>query len=172
MIRYRKKLQIKTSRNGDLFIETDLGQTWRTIQLSGKAALTEWIHTSAQTNLQHWQKDMAKVVLDAFVQEIQDEHVYTIYRVYQKGQGYTSTASDVFIMRIKHLAVWYISTSDNTWIFEEKLENFPLATEDATGSILDLQVRQNLYDWSDQRRGIKPKKIRYTDEHYAAKGLV
>jgi len=172
MIRYRKTIQVKTSRNGDLFLETDLGQTWRTIELSGRNAITEWMYNSAQTTLQHWQKDIAKVVLDAFVHEMQDEHVYTVYRVYQKGQGYTSTASDVFIMRIKHLNIWYISTSDNTWIFEEKLENFPLMVSDAEGSILEREVRQMLYDWSDTQRGIKPKKIIYTDEDYAAKGIL
>lgn len=172
MIRYRKTIQIKTSRNGEMSIETDLGQTWRTLELNGSHALTDWIHQSAQGSLQHWQKDMSKVVLDAFVHEIQDHHNYKVYKVYQKGHGYQSTASDVFMMRIPQHAVWCIFTSEHTWIFEETLDNFPLTVEDAEGSILKETVRQSLYDWSDTMRGIKPKKIIYNDEHYAAKGIL
>jgi len=172
MIRYRKTIQLKTNRNGDLSLETDLGQTWRTLQLRGKTAITDWIFNSAQGNLQHWQKDMSKIVLDSFVHEIQDEHPYTIYQVYQKGQGYQSKVSDVFLMRIQSHNVWFVSTSEHTWIVEESLENFPLNTDLATGSILNETVRKQLYDWSDSLRGIKTKKQSlYTEKDYQAKGL-
>lgn len=171
MIRYRKNIQVKTNRNGDLSLETDFGQTWRTIQINGKNPMSDWMYQSAQQELQHWQKDIAKVVLDSFVHEMQDHCPYVLYNVYQKGQGYASTQSDVFLMRIPHNNVWFLSTSQHTWVFEEKLQNFPIPVEEALGSILDLQVRQILYNWSDNQRGIKTKKIMYTDEHYVEKGL-
>jgi hypothetical protein len=172
MIRYRKTIGVKTTRNGDLYLDTDLGQTWKTIQSNGQTAISDWLWQSAQTEQCHWQKDMAKVVLDAFVHELKDQTPYTIYHVYQRGQGYQSRQSDVFLMRIPSHNAWFLSTSDHTWIFEESLENFHINIETAIGSIMDREVRQQLYDWSDQRRGIPIKKIKYTDSDYAAKGLI
>lgn len=174
MIRYRRTIQFKTNRNGELYLETDFGQTWRTLEMRGRTAMSDWLFGSAQTELQHWQKDLAKVVLDAFVDEIHEDgkpFPYTIYRVYQKGQGYQSTQSDVFLMRIPAHNIWYVSTSENTWIFFENLDNFPIFAEEAIGSVLDRNVRQHLYDWSDHKRGIAPNKIKYTDNDYQNKGI-
>jgi hypothetical protein len=171
MIRYRKKIQAKTNRNGDLSLETDLGQTWRTIQINGQTPMSDWLYQSAQQELQQWQKDMAKVVFDAFMNHVEDHCPYVVYNVYQKGQGYASRNSDVFLMRIPSKNVWFISTSGHTWVFEEALDNFPIPVDEALGSILDRQVRQELYDWSDNQRGIKTKKIMYSDEQYLEKGL-
>jgi len=171
MIRYRKTIQAKTTRNGELSFETDLGQTWRSLEINSPNPTSDWLYQSAQGDLQHWQKDMAKVVLDSFVHEVQDRCPYVLYNVYQKGQGYASRASDVFVMRIPSNNVWFVSTTEHTWLFEEALQNFPIKVEHAAGSILTKEVRQKFYDWSDTQRGITPSKIIYTDNDYAARGL-
>ena len=171
MIRYRKRIQAKTTRNGELEFETDLGQTWRTLKINSSNPMSDWLYQSAQGELQHWQKDIAKVVLDSFSSEVMDSNSYLLYNVYQKGQGYASTSGDVFLMRIPSRKVWYISTSEHTWVFEEALENFPINVELAVGSVLNRDTRQTLYDWSDRQRGIPPKKIKYTDNNYKDRGL-
>lgn len=172
MIRYKHKLSFNTSRNGELYIETDMGQTWKCLEVNDSSPMTAWIAKSAQTELQHWQKDIAKVVVDAFVDQLPDfgSSSYTLYHVYQKGQGYRST-SDVMLMRIPSRNIWFISTEKNTWMIENKFDNFTLFTSDALGSILEKTVRTTLYDFSDSQRGIKQSSIKYTDADYVAKGI-
>lgn len=171
MIRYRKTIQIKTTRNGDIEIATDVGQTWRTLRIVSSSPVTEWLSRSSQNTLAHWQKDMIKVVLDAYSHTIPEHgQAFELYQVYKKGQGYTST-SDVMLMRIPQYNVWFFSTSENTWLFEQKLENFSMTIDQSVGSILDKTVREQIYVWSDTQRGIKPSRIKYSDQDYQAKGL-
>jgi hypothetical protein len=158
---------MNTNRNGDKTLQTDLGQTWRLQKVNSQSPMGDWLLHSAQRELQHWQKDMAKIVLDAFVHELEDRTPYELYMVYQKGQGYTGTVnSDVFVMHIPRKKVWFVSTTENTWIVEEKLENFPLKIEDAVGSLCDIETRKILYEWSDTMRSIPTSTVMRTEQEY------
>lgn len=172
MIRLREKISINTNSNGELYIQTDMGQTWKCMSINDASPMSKWLSLSSKHILQHWQKDMCKVVLDAYINQLPEsgEASYQLYHAYQKGQGYTS-GSDIMLMRIPLANIWFISTTDYTWIIEEKFENFTIFKSDAFASILDKPTRQMLYDWSDSMRGIKPNKIRYTDQDYLNKGL-
>jgi len=171
MIRYRKNLRI-TERQDNLQIETDMGQTWRCMEINSTSPMTNWTKMSGHTELQQWQKDMCKVILDAFVAQLPEggANSYQLYHVYKKGQGYQST-SDVMLMRIPSKSVWFVCTTEHTWLIQEKYNNFTINCDDAIGSVLDSTVRQQLYDWSDQQRKIRKSKIKYTDLDYQAKGL-
>jgi hypothetical protein len=173
MIRYRKKITVKTNQNDDIEIQTDMGQTWRALLINSSSPVTDWLSKSSQNNLAHWQKDMIKVILDAHHNELSDssQRNFDLYHVYQKGQGYQSRSSDVMLMRIPDKNVWFFSTSDNTWLFEQKYENFTIDVEISIGGVLDKEIRQQLYDWSDRMRGIKTDTVRYTDQDYINKGL-
>ncbi len=171
MIRYRKSIEIKTTRNDELHLETDIGQSWRTFEIYDSNAFTEWMYTSAKGDLQTWQKDIAKVVLDALNNHITSTKSVILYKVYQKGRGYKDSSGDVFIMRIPNCDLWFISTTEHTWIFQESLENFYIKVENAEESVLNKEMRQRIYDWSDGLRGITPRQAQYTEADYIAKGI-
>lgn len=173
MIRYKKKISFKTNQNDDMFIETDMGQTWRAMPITSSNPVTDWLQRSSQNTLAHWQKDMIKIILDAYQHTLPDiyEKTFCLYHVYKKGQGYQSKNSDVMLMRIPDKNVWFISTQENTWLFEQEYENFTITADMAIDSILEENTRQQLYNWSDSMRGIKPAKVKYSDDDYVKKGI-
>lgn len=171
MIRYRRAIELKTNRNGDIALETDMGQTWRTTLVKSHNHFGEWLW-SHHTSLREWQKDMMALIHEAYNPEY-NLHPIELYWVYQKGTGYQNQSVDIALARIPTKNIWVLMTPQNTWIQENKHGNFSFLVEDSSGPVTDEKTRDEIWNFRDYMRHgrILDTKKRYKDSDYEQKGI-
>lgn len=171
MIRYKNRVSLNKNRNGEIQLQTDMGQTWNTTIVKEYRPFGEWL-ISYNTQLRQWQKDMMDLVHQAFNTEY-DLHPIELYWAYQKGTGYSSQNHDVAFARIPSKHIWLLMTNQHTWIKQCEYSSFTFTVEEASGSVLTEQTRDLIWDFRDFHRHGKtfPKKRKYTDQDYVDRGL-
>lgn len=143
MIRYNKKITIKESKFGKR-IETDRGDLYEMMPVSfsnNEAPVTTWWDKQAQTDLRRDQ-------LDCLIKEYWRQHnPLDLYLVYKKGDGY-SQPHDIMLAHDPQQELWILSTREHTW-FEKQVTDTIFHTDNALGSIGDIESRKIIYEVID-----------------------
>lgn len=169
MIRYKKTISIHTNRNGEITLQTDMGQTWKTTPVKEKTQFSEWLWAH-HTILREYQRDFLQIIHQAF-NPLSGMHDIQLYWVYKQGQGFKDQSTDIAFARLESANVWILMTPQNTWMVENALENFNLEVSESLGPVTDESVKDELWNFHDEMLNIRAPKKKYTDADYQAKGL-
>lgn len=169
MIRYKKKINVNTNKNGDITIHTDMGQTWKTTRVKEHNQFGEWLWAH-HTTLRQYQRDFMQLIHQAFNPET-GLHSIALYWVYQQGKGYQEQSADIAFARLESCNSWILMTPQNTWMIETKYESFSLDVEDSLGPVTSQETKDALWEFHDSMLGIKSKKKQYTDKDYVERGI-
>lgn len=143
MIKYRKKITIKHTANGDVKIQSDRGDVYDTFAVNDPhTPWTTWWNMNHHSNLREWQKDVAKMFADKFSD-------LTLFVVYKKGHGHNQP-HDIALFHSEQHKIWLMSTTNDFWVESTDLGQFDLDVSNSAGSVLDKPVRDNLYEVIDQ----------------------
>ena len=125
MIRFKKGIEIKTDRNGNHSILTDLGQTFKTSLVSPEYGTprTSWWIKQHQSEMRNWQKDLVLGELDRLYRRLNWSWEMNYYLVYEERKG-MNQPHDVVFARIPNANIWILGTAKHTWIHLCDLENF------------------------------------------------
>jgi hypothetical protein len=168
-MRYNKTIEIKTNRNGEVTIDTDRGQTWKTTVVKEENPFGTWLWAH-HTPLRTYQRDFMQIIHKAFNPE-HACHAIELYWVYQRGRGYQDQTADIALARIPTCNVWIIMTPDNTWLIENQFSNFTLKVSDALGPVTDQYTKDQLWNFHDSMLGLRSPKKQYTEQDYVEKGI-
>jgi hypothetical protein len=145
MIRFRDKIEIKTDRNGNHSINTDLGQTFKTTQMNSGNIRTEWWNRQHQSELRRWQFDLLLSEFERLYRRINWSYEMQYYLVYQEGKG-LSQPHDVVFAKIPQADLWIVGTANMSWLHKCDLENFSIHPNTAIlGDISEKEERLRYY---------------------------
>lgn len=137
MIRYRNKIQISETRNGEYIIESDRGSRYLTNQIvNTRTPVTDWFEKQHPSDLRQWQKD---AIIKSFYDALDGLDLFVIYK---QGAGY-SQPHDMILARKGNL--WIFATEQDTWFVRGETNGVIFNREDSMGSILDRSVREEIY---------------------------
>ena len=125
MIRFNKGIEIRTDRNGNHMISTDMGQLFKTSLVSPEygAPRTNWWHKQHQSELRSWQKDLILGELDRVYRRMNFTWQMNYYLVYEERKG-MNQPHDVVFARIPPANIWVLGTANHTWIHHCDVDNF------------------------------------------------
>lgn len=147
MIRYSKTIEMNITRNEEIRLKTDYGQTWHATLVKDFNPFGEWLHAN-HTKLREYQRDMIQLIHQAYNKEY-DMNSIDLYWVYQRGKGYKNQSHDVALAHIPSKYLWILMTSENTWLLENKYNNFNFRVEDASGSVTDEYTQDLIWNFRD-----------------------
>jgi hypothetical protein len=151
MIRYNKIIEL-SSRNNQLQLKTDRGQTWETSLVKGTTTpWSDWWSKQHPSEFRRNQKDyFLELLARAFIEKHYTNTI-NLYVVYERGNGYNQQ-HDIALAHIPNANIWLLSTSDHTWIEESKLNNFKFDICTAMGSIETKGTKDIVWDLYDAFR--------------------
>lgn len=170
-MRFKKQIQLHINRNGEIVLNTDMGQTFNTTRVKDANPFGTWLYAHP-TEIRHWQKDMIQLIHQAYNPEA-NLHPIQLYWVYQKGRGYTDQSQDIALAQIISKNIWVLMTPENTWIIESNYDNFYFTASEASGSVINKETRDEIWDFRDLLiHGKIIRKKSYSDNDYLMKGLL
>lgn len=138
MIKYRNKITIRKMPSEEWRITSDRGDTYETFKIvNNMTPWTAWWDMNHHSDLREWQKDVGQMFAGKF-----DD--LTPFVVFKKGHGYNQP-HDIFIAHSEHHKIWIMMTNDDIWITNTDYAQFDFDKADSIGSILDSEIRQELY---------------------------
>lgn len=125
MIRFNKGIEIKTDRNGNHSIVTDMGQTFKTSIVAPQYgnARTTWWEKQHQSEMRRWQADLVLGEMDRLYRRLNFSWEMQYYLVYEERKG-MNQPHDVVFGRIPLANLWILSTAQYTWFHRCDLDNF------------------------------------------------
>ena len=169
MMRYNKTIELKTNRNGEQQLKTDFGQIWRIIPVKESNQFSSWLQAH-HTDLREWQRDMLDIIHQGYNQYTGANPMH-LHWVYQQGQGWQSQSECAFAT-VPNENLYILMTAQHTWVQASKFENLVFKVEDASGSVLEKQTRDEIWQLRDYlRHGKILVDKNYTDQDYTAQGL-
>lgn len=145
MIRFRERIDIKTDRNSNHSIATDMGQVYKTSLMSHLNCRTQWWERQHQSELRRWQFDLLLGEFDRLYRRINFTYEMQYYLVYEEKKG-ISQPHDVVFARIPAANLWILGTAKMSWLHKCDLNNFSLhPTTAVLGDIADAAERKRYY---------------------------
>lgn len=159
MIRYKKRITVQTTRQGNWYIESDTGDRYETQIYSSalgnrsRHMITDWWNQQYQNDLREWQKD----ICIGMVANALNEHKPELFSVYKKGQGFTQN-HDICLIHYRLNQCWILCTQNDFWMVKDDTGLITFNVADSFGSLLNEQTRKELYQLFDHIEAAKREK--------------
>ncbi len=146
MIRYNKRIDIKTNTQGVTSICTDRGTTYRTslVRTEYGTPRTTWWDKQHKSELREWQKDALLGEFDRCYRRISATHLLQYYLVYEENKGFNQP-HDIVFARIPTAQLWILGTQQEIWLHKSDLENFSL--HPTTSHKFNLELANDRQQW-------------------------
>jgi hypothetical protein len=146
MIRFKNRIDIKTNRNGDHSILTDMGSYYKTTLIEHGNTRTEWWERQHHSELRGWQSDLFLGEFDRLYRRLNFAYQMQYYLVHQEGKG-RSQPHDIVFAKIESANLWLLGTSKMSWAHTCDLDNFSLHPDTAIlGDISSKTERLRYYE--------------------------
>jgi len=145
MFRFKERIDIKTDRNGNHTITTDMGQKYDTQLMNKGNVRTEWWNRQHQSELRRWQFDLLLSEFDRLYRRLNWINEMQYYLVYEPKKG-ISQPHDIVFARIPTANLWILGTAQMSWLHTCELENFSIHPNTAIlGDISNELERKRYY---------------------------
>lgn len=151
-IKYNKKIVLERKRNGDIDLDTDRGDLYKTFQYNNSNnPVSNWWSDQHQSELRQWQKDLVVgYAADAL-------GPLTLFVINKRGHGY-SQDHDICLAYSERHSIWVLSTEHDYWIVKSDYGQIVFNKENSLGSVLIKQDRLQIGEvWDEIKSQLNPK---------------